>query len=244
MTRNEPSTTNRPSKQSVATVILPLGIAVGWVGAEFGLRRGVVPHLAAPLGGPFVADWTVLLVGAPVMAGCLSWLAVQGGLSPGNWGYDWSGRAVVLGVVGAVVSLGLTAGTAAIDSALFGGAGANAAFADAVTETVQATPMLAALFLLGNGVVAPIAEELVWRGIVQTRLVEIWGPVVGIGTTAVGFALKHVVVDGSLARLTTLLVLGTVFGLLRYRYGTVSSTVAHVGVNTVSTAALVVVAVT
>ena len=43
--------------------------------------------------------------------------------------------------------------------------------------------------------------------------------------------LKHVVVDRSLNRLTTLLAIGTVFGVLRYRLGTGASTIAHVTAN-------------
>ena len=53
------------------------------------------------------------------------------------------------------------------------------------------------------------------------------------------FALKHVLVDGSLARITTLVMLGLVLGVVRLRWGTGSSTVAHMVVNLVSTGVVI-----
>jgi membrane protease YdiL (CAAX protease family) len=41
------------------------------------------------------------------------------------------------------------------------------------------------------GVIGPIAEELFFRGYVQTRLRERWGPVAGIAITSVAFGLYH-----------------------------------------------------
>ena len=57
--------------------------------------------------------------------------------------------------------------------------------------------------------------------------------------TIVVFALKHVLMDGTFARITTLLMLGLVFGVVRHRWGTGSSTVTHVIVNLYSTSYLV-----
>lgn len=228
----------RPS----ASVGLALGIAAAWIVLEVALRRGAVPHLASLVGTPFGADWAMLAVGFPAVAGLLSWIAVRRGSDPAEWGYEWSARSVVAGVVGIGAVIAVTAVTGRIDSALFGLEGVEAAFTAAVGDAVRATPALAVLLLVGNGVLGPLAEEQVWRGIVQSELVDSWGAVAGIAATAVLFALKHVVVDLSVARLTTLLALGLAFGILRHRFGTVSSAITHVGVNTISSAALVAVA--
>ncbi|NEU55548.1 CPBP family intramembrane glutamic endopeptidase [Halorussus sp. MSC15.2] len=173
------------------------------------------------------------------MGVALSWAAIQSGQRPEAWGYHWSRRSVGVGILGVGVLVAVSAVTGYVDGVLFAGNEMNATFTSAVTDALRTTPSLALVFLLGNGVFGPIAEEQVWRGIVQTDAVEGWGVATGIGTTALLFAFKHVVVDGSVARLTTLLAMGLVLGLLRHRSGTVSSTVAHIGVNTLSTAAIV-----
>lgn len=48
------------------------------------------------------------------------------------------------------------------------------------------------VFLVGTVLVIAPAEELLFRGVVQGRLRESFGPVAAIGITAVGFALTHV----------------------------------------------------
>lgn len=221
---------------------LALGIVVGWIALELLLRRGVVSALAPSFASGFAVDWTILLVGFPGMAVVLSVLALRAGHDRGLWGYDWSLRAVAVGLLGIIAAVVLSVVTSQIDAALFGLEETGAAFGGVVGDVLRTTPLLAVVFLLGNGVAVPIAEELVWRGIVQTELVAKWGAVVGILLTAVLFALKHVVVDLSLARITTLVVLGLVLGILRRRYGTVSSTVTHIGVNLLSTVSVVLVA--
>lgn len=227
---------------AVGAARLPLGIAAGWVVLEVALRRGAVQLLGPVVGNPFAVDWTMLLVGFPLMGALLSWVAIRGGRPPSEWGYDRSLWAVVAGGLGVVVLIPVALVTIQIDAYLFGLQQANSAFAGAVAEVLRATPALAVLLLLGNGVVVPIVEEQVWRGVVQSELVETWGPVTGIAVTALLFALKHVVVDLSLVRLTTLVAGGLVLGLIRHRFGTVSSTVSHLGLNLLSTAAVVVAA--
>lgn len=242
MTRTEHPATDRLSSAVDSGVVLALGTALGWTLLELTLRRGAVPLLEPLVGSAFAADWAVLLVGSPAIAALLSWIALRRGQSPGTWEYDVSLRAVAAGVGGVVVGLVATVGAAYVDSVLFGAGETGAAFTAAVAETLQANPALALLLVLGNGLAAPVAEEQVWRGIVQTDLVDAWGPAVGVGLTAALFSLKHVVVDLSLARTTTVLALGLVFGAVRHRFGTASSTVTHAGVNTLSTASVVVAA--
>ncbi|UPM42987.1 CPBP family intramembrane glutamic endopeptidase [Halocatena salina] len=221
---------------------LALGVVVGWIALELLLRRGVVSVVVSSVGFGFTADWTILLLGFPAMAAVLSAVTLRAGRDSSRWGYEWSLRAVVAGLLGVVVAIGLMIITSQIDAVLFGLEETTATFGTAVTEVLRRTPPLAVVFLLGNGVAVPIAEEQVWRAVVQSEFVASWGAVVGILLTAVLFALKHVVVDGSVVRLTTLVGLGLVLGLLRHRYGTVSSVVTHIGMNLYSTAAIVLIA--
>ncbi|WP_254524152.1 CPBP family intramembrane glutamic endopeptidase [Natrinema caseinilyticum] len=217
-------------------------VVTGWIVLEVALRRGLGRGAATAGFDPLLVDYLVLAVGFPLIAGVLTWYALEQGRNRETWGWDWAPRNLGLGVLAAVFGFVLIAGTSQVDAMLFGLDEAGAAVSDGLTAAFEANPALPILFLVGNGVLAPIAEEQVWRGIVQTELVDEWGVAAGIGVTAVLFALKHVVVDLSVVRLTTLLTLGLLFGVVRHRWGTASSTVTHVLLNTVSSASLVAVA--
>lgn len=96
------------------------------------------------------------------------------------------------------------------------------------------------LFAVAHGIVAPVTEELAWRGVVQSALVEAQGRTVGIAVTAILFTAKHAVLDASLARVPSVLVLAVVLGLVRDRWGTTASTVVHAVVNLASVVGLAV----
>ncbi|MFB6177128.1 MAG: type II CAAX prenyl endopeptidase Rce1 family protein [Halobaculum sp.] len=87
----------------------------------------------------------------------------------------------------------------------------------------------------------PISEEIAFRGVIQTALTDRFSAGVGIGVTAVVFVGKHLLVDSVLipTRVVALVILAVVLGLLRARYGTGSSVVAHVVANAVGTAFVV-----
>ncbi|MFC7028394.1 type II CAAX prenyl endopeptidase Rce1 family protein [Halomicroarcula sp. GCM10025710] len=62
-----------------------------------------------------------------------------------------------------------------------------------------------------------------------------WGGVTtGIIITAVIFTAKHALLDVSLVRVPTILVLALVLGIVRHRWGTTASTVVHMVVNLTS----------
>ncbi|MBZ6495892.1 CPBP family intramembrane glutamic endopeptidase [Natrinema longum] len=214
-------------------------VVAGWIVLEVALRRGLVSAAGAVGVDPLLADYLVLAIGFPLVAAILSWYALRQGQPREAWDWNWNLRALGVGLLAAVVGYGLSVGAGQLDTALFGLGDASGAIGESLTDAFEATPALALLFLVGNGIVVPISEEQVWRGIVQTELVDDWGVPAGIGVTAVLFALKHVLVDLSVIRLTTLLTLGLVFGVVRHRWGTASSTVTHVLINTVSSASLV-----
>jgi membrane protease YdiL (CAAX protease family) len=97
-------------------------------------------------------------------------------------------------------------------------------------------PVLSGLAVIGvNGVLVPIAEEYLWRGTIQVRLLRALPSAWAIGTTAVLFSLKHVVVDASWGRFLTLVAFGCICGIIAQRNTWRSSAVLHLFVNTVTT---------
>jgi membrane protease YdiL (CAAX protease family) len=82
---------------------------------------------------------------------------------------------------------------------------------------------------------APIFEELLFRGLIQTRLVGKWGPVWGIAATSTLFGAAHLIGWQSPASLIAAAIIGAsgaVLGFLRYRTGRLgTSIVAHATFN-------------
>jgi uncharacterized protein len=206
-----------------------------WVSFELVGRMvgatGIGPAVDNPLAGE--------ILGAMFGMAAAAWIVARygqaHGISAKDWEYRWTPTTIGIGAAAGAVAIGLMWATTQIDQALWEmPADVLAVF----SEGLRAGAWVAILLLIVNVVLVPICEELAWRGVVQAALVRAWGPLVGIGVTVVLFALKHVLMDGTLARITTLLMLGTVFGVVRHRWGTGGSTVTHVVVNLFSTGAL------
>jgi hypothetical protein len=89
--------------------------------------------------------------------------------------------------------------------------------------------------LILNGVVVPIAEELLWRGLVQPRLLAGSTTAGGIVVTSVLFSLKHVLVDHSLARAVTITAIGGVLGYVAHKTSWACSAISHGLMNVVAT---------
>lgn len=227
------------TQQSVQPHIFALSIAGGWIVLELLVRWGGGLLLQSVVESLFAADWLLFLVGFPLIALFLSVVALRYGRSFDDWGYNWSARAIGFGIIAIGIAFVVTAATGVIDGALFGLEESGAEFIDEIGGTIRAVPILAVVLLLGNGVAVPIAEEHVWRGLVQTELVAAWGAGIGILVTAIIFTSKHIIVDLAIFRVTTLLALGLLFGIVRHRYGTGSSIVLHIGVNLIASAAIV-----
>jgi len=94
--------------------------------------------------------------------------------------------------------------------------------------------------LLVNGVFVPVAEEFLWRGVAQERLLRVFSAPVAIGLTAVLFSLKHALVDASLGRLLAIVAFGIVCGIVARRGNWNRSAALHIIVNTVATIATIV----
>lgn len=222
---------------------LPLFAAaamVAWVLLEFASRRGLGPLLAEPLGTSLGGDAVVMVFVVPVVAGAIAVWGTRAGVHRTDWDYETSLRSVGVGLVGfvafAVVYVGLLyLLTSVLGIGLPATPGGQGGVDSPPTWAV-------ALFFLGNGVAVPISEKLAWRGVIQTALTESYGTSVAIVVTALAFVAKHVIVDMGepLFRLVALVVLAFVLCGLRARWGTTASTVAHLGVNLVATATVLV----
>lgn len=82
---------------------------------------------------------------------------------------------------------------------------------------------------LGYALLPALAEELMYRGLVQPQITRRWGAAWGIGVAAGLFAFSHLHAAGFLPHL----VMGAWFGLLAWRTGSLwASTWAHVLNNT------------
>ena len=97
-------------------------------------------------------------------------------------------------------------------------------------------PILKAMSLiLVNGLFVPVAEEYLWRGLVQIHLIRILSTPFAIGLTAVLFSLKHAIVDASLGRFLTLVAFGVICGVVAQRNSWRRSAALHMVANTVLT---------
>ena len=93
----------------------------------------------------------------------------------------------------------------------------------------------AASLILVNGLFVPIAEEFLWRGIVQVRLMHVLPAPLAIGLTAALFSLKHALVDASLGRLLALIAFGAICGVVAQRASWRRSAALHMVTNTMAT---------
>jgi membrane protease YdiL (CAAX protease family) len=211
-----------------------------WVIVEIALRRGGVRVIAGAVRSARGADVILVGVGFPLLAYGLARWGMRLGIEPSDWEYDVSLRSVGIGLTSVVVYFLAIEAIGAVYTQIVStpqSASTSAALSAGVTETLW----VALAFFLVNGVVGPVAEELAWRGVIQTALMESYGVYAGGAITALVFVLKHLIVDmaAPFLRVASLVILAFVFCGLRARYGTASSTVAHVAVNTVSSAAVI-----
>jgi membrane protease YdiL (CAAX protease family) len=174
-----------------------------------------------------------VLVGMPVAAWLIALYGQHHGIRPRDWQYRWTGATIAIGIAGGLLVLALMWGTTLIDAALWGGSGE---LPPGMVEGLRGGAWVGLLMLLVNGIVGPASEELAWRGVAQTALGRAWGPIVGLLVTAILFAFKHAMVDGSMARITTLLMMALILGVVRLRWGTGASTATHIVANLGATA--------
>ncbi len=109
-------------------------------------------------------------------------------------------------------------------------------YRNSIVWFVNFAPILKVVSLiLVNGLFVPVAEEYLWRGVVQVRLIRILPTPFAIGLTAVLFSLKHVLVDASLGRFLALVAFGVICGVVAQRSSWRRSAALHMVVNTILT---------
>lgn len=87
------------------------------------------------------------------------------------------------------------------------------------------------LRLVGLGMIVPIAEELLYRGIIFERLKESFDARIAIGISALIFATVH----GNLVQFIYALICGVIFAWLYKEYGTIKAPIfAHATMNIAS----------
>ncbi len=76
---------------------------------------------------------------------------------------------------------------------------------------------------------APVVEELFFRGLIQTRLIGRWGPVLGIGATSILFGSAHLIGwQGPISLVYALAIVGAgaVLGTMRHLTGRLGTSMA------------------
>jgi membrane protease YdiL (CAAX protease family) len=223
-----------------------LWAVVAWTVVEVGVRwtAQAAVVLAAPDGRAApshleAADAWALMVVAGLSWGLFARLARARRLGWADLGYRLDRAVLAVGLLGGLaLAIGAVGAAVAADVPVFG----LRVDDERLRGVVEAGPWIAALMLLGNGVAGPVAEEYAWRGYIQRAAVAAWGRGLGVALTAGAFAAKHVLVDLSVARAASLLVVAAGLGLVATRWGTAASTVAHVILNTGAVVALLVLA--
>jgi membrane protease YdiL (CAAX protease family) len=99
-----------------------------------------------------------------------------------------------------------------------------------------------AVFIVAAGLLAPIMEELFFRGLLLRAMRRRWSPEVAIAASALVFALAHPLLDpqlGTFALVPALFALGAVSGVAATWTGELSVSIAlHIGFNLLTVATL------
>jgi uncharacterized protein len=115
---------------------------------------------------------------------------------------------------------------------------------DVVRDLQTSHGLRLALLALFAGLIAPVCEELLFRGLLLRALRRRFSTVVAVAIAALVFALAHPALDpswGTLAIVPALFALGAISGVVAVRRGDLSvSIMLHVGFNLLTTVTAVV----
>lgn len=213
-----------------AGILLSL-FAIVFAPAAHAPRREMVPELIASL----------VLQNVGIVA-ALVWIARQKGLGSLFADFGWVRPDRVLGWAGVVVWLGAGVALSLLASGLLKPivdlAHLNGKAPQDVSKTLEAARGFEVVVLgLAVGLLAPVVEELLFRGALQRGLLRRTSPPWAILGSALIFAAVHVVGDpGAGYVFPGLLLLGLVSGYEAYRTGNLArSMLLHIGFNLLST---------
>lgn len=223
------------ARQSNPIWRLLLGGALVWTVAEVVVRSIGALGLGSLLGNPLIGDMILVALTFPVIAWTIARWGRSHTISPPDWAYRWDTNRILLGgAAGLFIVLSLNI-TQWIDSLLFA---SNPGAVEQLTTNIESSIIAALLLLLVNGLIVPISEEWAWRAVLQSAADRILSPLIAILLVGLLFALKHVVVDGSFFRFTSLLLFALVVGVVRHRLGSGAATVTHIVANMTATSIL------
>lgn len=147
--------------------------------------------LLAPSGPP--PAWMITVaIGVPtlVAAACAMGIAKWRGNGPRiDFRWQWSWRAVGLGLAFGIGGLFVTLPAALLYQSIVGPDATSAV--GGIYEGVRTTWPLAVAALLLVAVIAPICEEVVYRGLLWGALEQRWGRVIAVTVSTLVFALAH-----------------------------------------------------
>jgi membrane protease YdiL (CAAX protease family) len=227
-----------------AALSTPAKVGVGAIGIW------AVGELAARIAGAFVIpppSQAMLLpmvlpiaIAFPIITAISVLVGYRGGVKKEDWDYRWSGVNLAIGGVVGLILFALTFFlTRQLDMGLFSGIATDAAAR--LDSAIANADMVSRLAYVGIvGLLVPITEEWVWRGIVQTGLTKGMGRVTGVIITALAFVLKYILISLSIGNLVTLLVVAIVLGLVRARAGTAASTMTSIVTHLLTAVILIV----
>ena len=231
-------TSERSSISSVLSSTNPLtrfaAAAIGiWVVVEGALRRSGVRILADVVGSARGADMILVGIGFPLLVYGLARWGIRRGISPSDWEYNVSIQSVGPGFASVIVYFLLFGAVSAVYTQVIGAAPSTAA-GTSLVENASETLWVAVMFFLVR------YRRPDWRGVVQTALMESYGIYIGGAITAIAFVLKYLIVDAAapFLRVASLVIFAFILSGLRVRYGTASSTVAHLAANGLVSAAV------
>jgi membrane protease YdiL (CAAX protease family) len=204
------------------------------VAAVFGLQLVAVTALVTRRAGTFDLErdgLTALLVGVPASSLGLitvAWLAA--GRRPREGLRLLPTRVPARGILAMVVGiLALSQALESLALVVGVGPGANLDWIARTLATATAPTLLLAVLAVGG--LAPVGEELFFRGFMLTRLRRVWRAGPAIVATALAFGLIH----GELIHGLLATGIGLYLGLVTERSGSViPAIVCHVANNTVS----------
>jgi membrane protease YdiL (CAAX protease family) len=144
-------------------------------------------------------------------------------------------------LVGAGLQIGLSLVMAVVISTLFGEDAPTQEIVEAAEEALGGGEV--GLVVLGAVALAPLAEELVFRGVLLSALRRRWNDRVAYWGSAAGFALIHLLDPNAILTVPVLFVVGLVLARQALDTGRLGKPIAtHVGFNLVSVIALFVAA--
>lgn len=186
------------------------------VSASFGIL--------APDGPP--SAWTITLaIGVPTLTAAALAMAIARCRGNGpyvDFRWQWSWRAVGLGLAFGIGGLFVTLPAALVYQAIVGPDATSAV--GGVFEGVRTTWPVAVTVLLLVAFIAPVCEEVVYRGLLWGALEQRWGRVTAATVSTVVFALAHFEPE----RAPLLLVVAIPIALARFYSGSLwGGIVAH-----------------